>query len=135
MSVESAEMTKHALNAFLATSVTFINEIAVLCEAVGGDAGEVERGLKTEMRIGPHAYLSAGAAFAGGTLARDVTFLTELGEAHGARPELIAAVKLSNAAHKQWARKRLTSALGTIAGPRVAYWRPPNTPATTHLPH
>ena len=48
MSVESAEMTKHALNAFLATSVTFINEIASICEQVGADAKEVERGLKSE---------------------------------------------------------------------------------------
>jgi len=57
MSVESAEMTKHALNAFLATSVTFINEIASICEQVGADAKEVERGLKSETRIGPKAYL------------------------------------------------------------------------------
>ena len=75
MSVESAEMTKHALNAFLATSVTFINEVAALCEQVGADASEVERGLKSDARIGPGAYLSPGGAFAGGTLARDVTFL------------------------------------------------------------
>ena len=60
MSVESAEMTKHALNAFLATSVTFINEIAALCEQVGADATEVERGLKSEARIGPKAYSVAG---------------------------------------------------------------------------
>ena len=62
MSVESAEMTKHALNAFLATSVAFINEIAELCEQVGADARDVERGLKSEARIGPRAYLSPGAA-------------------------------------------------------------------------
>ena len=79
MSVESAEMTKHAINAFLATSVAFINELAALCERAGADAKEVERGLRTERRIGPHAYLSPGGAFAGGTLARDVAFLRELG--------------------------------------------------------
>ena len=53
-------MTKHAINAFLATSVTFANEIASICELVGADAKEVERGLKTEARIGPKAYLSPG---------------------------------------------------------------------------
>jgi len=79
MSVESAEMTKHALNAFLATSVTFINEVARLCEEVGADAKEVERGLKSEGRIGPRAYLSPGSAFAGGTLARDLRFLVQRG--------------------------------------------------------
>ncbi len=65
MSVESAEMTKHAVNAFLATSVTFINELAALCERVGADAKEVERGLKTETRIGPRAYLSPGRRIRG----------------------------------------------------------------------
>ena len=58
MSVESAEMTKHAINAFLATSIAFANEIASICELVGADAKEVERGLKSESRIGPKAYLS-----------------------------------------------------------------------------
>ncbi|MBA3872819.1 MAG: UDP-glucose/GDP-mannose dehydrogenase family protein, partial [Anaerolineae bacterium] len=76
MSAESAEMTKHALNAFLATSVAFMNEIATLCEQVGADAREVERGLKSEVRIGPRAYLRPGGAFAGGTLARDLVFLS-----------------------------------------------------------
>src|SRR5439155_15053184 len=79
VSVESAEMTKHALNAFLATSVAFINEVAVLCERVGADAREVERGLKSDGRIGPRAYLQPGSAFAGGTLARDLAFLIERG--------------------------------------------------------
>ena len=74
MGVESAEMTKHALNSFLATSVAFINEVASLCEPLGADAADVSRGLKSERRIGPGAYLSPGDAFAGGTLARDVTF-------------------------------------------------------------
>jgi len=58
MSVESAEMTKHALNAFLAASVTFINEIASVCEQVGADAKEVERGLKSESRIGRRLILA-----------------------------------------------------------------------------
>jgi len=78
MCVESAEMTKHAINAFLAISVTFANELASICESVGADAKEVERGLKSEIRIGPKAYLSPGAAFAGGTLARDISYLTKI---------------------------------------------------------
>ncbi len=99
MSIESAEMTKHAINAFLATSVTFINEIATLCEAVGADAEEVERGLKTDMRIGPGAYLSPGGAFAGGTLARDVMFLRGLGDRTPAEP-LLDGLVASNEAHR-----------------------------------
>lgn len=89
MSVESAEMTKHALNAFLAASVTFINEIAAICEQVGADAKEVERGLKSEARIGPKAYLGPGGAFAGGTLARDVAFLTQLGKQYDVPVQLL----------------------------------------------
>ena len=133
MSVESAEMTKHAVNAFLATSVTFINEVAALCESTGADAKEVERGLKTERRIGPHAYLSAGGAFAGGTLARDVTFLRELGSRlHHATP-LMDGVLASNTAHRMWARRRLESDLGDLAGVKVAVWGLTYKPGTDTL--
>ena len=81
-------------------SVTFANEIAALCEQVGADAKEVERGLKTEARIGPKAYLSPGGAFAGGTLARDIAFLAEIGAGQHQPTPLFAAVQTSNDAHK-----------------------------------
>jgi len=122
MSVESAEMTKHALNAFLATSVTFINEIAVICEQVGADAKEVERGLKSEARIGPKAYLGPGGAFAGGTLARDVAFLTQLGKQFDVPVQLFPAIKASNDAHKNWAHRRLVQLLGDLKGKTIAVW-------------
>jgi UDPglucose 6-dehydrogenase len=133
MSIESAEMTKHALNAFLALSVTFINEIATICEQVGADPKEVERGLKTESRIGPRAYLGPGAAFAGGTLARDIAFLTTVGEQHGRTPPLIAAVKTSNDQHKAWTRTKLQSLLGDLRGKRVAVWGLTYKPGTDTL--
>src|SRR3954468_5008795 len=120
MSVESAEMTKHALNAFLATSVTFANELARLCEAVGADAKEVERGLKSEARIGPKAYLSPGAAFAGGTLARDIRFLTGFGREHHLATPLLEGVIASNAVHIDWARQKVASLLGNVQGATVA---------------
>src|SRR5262249_54692171 len=116
MSVESAEMTKHALNAFLATSVTFINELARLCEVVGADAKEVERGLKSEGRIGPRAYLSPGAAFAGGTLARDVRFLCAFGQQHDIATPLLSGVIASNNQHKSWAADRVHDLLRGSAG-------------------
>ena len=95
MSVESAEMTKHAINAFLATSVTFINEMAALCEQVGADAKEVERGLKTEPRIGPDARTCRPAPRLPAARSRATSsFLRELGPrigradaAHGRRVE------------------------------------------------
>ena len=133
MSVESAEMTKHALNAFLATSVTFINEIAVLCEEVGADAKEVERGLKSEVRIGPRAYLSPGAAFAGGTLARDIAFLTQIGATHRIPTHLMRAVRQSNEAHKGWPRRKLQAALGDLAGRVIAVWGLTYKPGTDTL--
>jgi UDPglucose 6-dehydrogenase len=121
MGFESAEMTKHALNAFLATSVTFANEIATLCERVGADAHEVARGLKTDVRIGPRAYLSPGPAFAGGTLARDVEFLTETAALEGVSAPLLSAVRPSNEEHRQWPRRTVESLLNGSAGP-VAVW-------------
>ena len=133
MSVESAEMTKHALNAFLATSVTFINEVAALCEQVGADATEVERGLKSEARIGPMAYLSPGAAFAGGTLARDIVFLSQLGQAHGVATHLLSSVKSSNDAHRQWAQRQLWTLLGGVAGKTIGIWGLTYKPGTDTL--
>lgn len=120
MRVESAEMTKHAINAFLATSVVFINEIAAACEATGADAKEVERGLKSEARIGPGAYLGPGGAFAGGTLARDVAFLLAMGARLGFEIPLLAGVKQSNDVHRLWARRRLGALLGALRGKTIA---------------
>jgi UDPglucose 6-dehydrogenase len=120
MGLESAEMTKHAVNAFLATSVTFINELARLCEAVGANAKEVERGLRTEGRIGPRAYLSPGAAFAGGTLARDLRFLAERGRAAQVATPLFQGVLASNEVHAGWVREHAARLLAGIARPVVA---------------
>lgn len=120
MSVESAEMTKHALNAFLAASVTFINEIAALCEQVGADAREVERGLKTESRIGPRAYLGPGAAFAGGTLARDIAFLTDIAAERQVPLHLIPSVRAGNDEHMNWPRRKLHALLGDLRDRRIA---------------
>jgi UDPglucose 6-dehydrogenase len=120
MSVESAEMTKHALNAFLAVSVAFANEVAVLCENLGADAREVERGLRSDPRIGARAYLRPGGAFGGGTLARDVAYLEEIGRRDGVPAHLVAGVRRSNDAHKEWSRRRLREVLGNLRAKTVA---------------
>jgi UDPglucose 6-dehydrogenase len=133
MTVESAEMTKHAINAFLALSVTFANELASVCERVGADAKEVERGLKTEQRIGPKAYLAPGGAFPAGTLARDVAFLTQLGRAPELALPLLSGVRPSNEAHKQWAQRRLVERLGSLAGATIAVWGLTYKPGTDTL--
>jgi len=120
MTTESAEMTKHAINSFLAVSIVFANELARLCESVGADAREVERGLKSESRIGPKAYLKPGAAFAGGTLARDVQFLAELSAEKGQTSPLLNAILESNRRHQNWAREKLEACLKPLKGRRVA---------------
>lgn len=133
MTIESAEMTKHAINAFLALSVTFANELASVCERVGADAKEVERGLKTESRIGPKAYLAPGGAFAGGTLARDVAFLSQLGGNHELALPLLSGIRPSNEAHKQWAQRRLVERLGSLVDVTVAVWGLTYKPGTDTL--
>jgi UDPglucose 6-dehydrogenase len=122
MSVASAEMTKHAINSFLATSVVFANEIASVCELVGADAKEVERGLKSEQRIGPKAYLSPGGAFAGGTLARDIEYLKTVSRSRDLRIPLLDAVKVSNDAHKSWVNRKLSFRFPNLANVVIAVW-------------
>jgi UDPglucose 6-dehydrogenase len=141
MGVESAEMTKHALNAFLATSVAFINEVAAICEAVGADASDVARGLKSEERIGPRAYLAPGDAFAGGTLARDIRFLSRLARDQGLPAEVVEGVAASNAEHRNWSRRALTRLFGVSSGNgqhglgdrRIAVWGLTYKPGTNTL--
>ena len=133
MSIESAEMTKHAINSFLAVSVTFANEIASICELVGADAKEVEMGLKSEGRIGPKAYLSPGGPFAGGTLARDIEFLTQESRSSGLSIPLISSVKLSNDAHKNWIRRKIKASFSDIGRITVTLWGLTYKPGTDTL--
>lgn len=120
MSIESAEMTKHALNAWLGLSVAFANEIATICERVGADASEVARGVMTDARVGPRAYLRPGAAFAGGTLARDLQFLAERATAEGLEIAVAPAALASNRAHQRWAHRRLRELLPDLDGRTIA---------------
>ncbi|MGN6555419.1 MAG: UDP-glucose dehydrogenase family protein [Verrucomicrobiota bacterium] len=120
MRTESAEMVKHALNSFLALSITFINEIARMCEHTGADAKEVSLGLKSEARIGPRAYLGPGGPFAGGTLARDVVTLMRLAAEKHETLALIPAIKQSNDQHRGWMFRRLQARLGELRGKTIA---------------
>lgn len=120
MSLESAEMTKHALNAFLAVSVTFINEIATLCESVGADAREVESGLKSEERIGGKAYLRPGNAIAGGTLLRDIQYLNQISQRQQKSIPLLNAVKTSNHYHKEWTHRKLNEQFNSLTNKKIA---------------
>ncbi len=120
MGVESAEMTKHVINAFLATSLALTNEVATIAERVGADARDVERALRSEPRIGARAYVSPGAAYAGGTLARDVSTLAALGRANGVETHLLDGVRASNDHHLGWALRTLEAELGDLTNQRIA---------------
>jgi UDPglucose 6-dehydrogenase len=133
MRPESAEMVKHALNSFLALSVAYINEIATLSETVGADAQEVAAGLKSDPRIGARAYLGPGGPFAGGTLARYVVTLGELGRTNNLPLALIPAIKESNDRHRQWAWRKLEASLAGISSPIVAVLGLAYTPGTSTL--
>lgn len=114
--VRSAEMAKHAANAFLASSVSFINEIADLCESVGADAAAVSEILKLDRRIGEHAYLSPGLGFSGATLQRELMVLQRLGDEHGVATAVVDAVQAVNAARPRLVAARLGAALDGIDG-------------------
>lgn len=117
--IRSAEMGKHAANAFLSMSISFINEIAGLCELLNADALEVSKILKLDKRIGPYAFLSPGLGFAGGTLGREIRALQKLGAHHQMETPLMDAVWVINAQRYQLVSRRLAVALGSLHGKQV----------------
>jgi UDPglucose 6-dehydrogenase len=120
MDVRSAEMAKHASNAFLAMSISFANEIADLCQEVGADIEMVTAGMKLDRRIGPHAFLSAGMGFAGGTLGRDLRALQGIGRAVGRATDVVDATMRVNLARADLVTGRLEQVFGSLSGLRVA---------------
>lgn len=112
----TAEMAKHAANAFLATSISAVNELADLCDRVGADVVQVAEIMKLDHRIGPQAYLSPGLGFAGGTLGRDVRALQELGRANHCGTPLMDAVMQINTSRPGLVGRHLQEILGTLQG-------------------
>lgn len=116
----SAELAKHAANAFLATSISFANELADIAGALGADPQSVGRILKLDRRIGPHAFLSPGLGYAGGTLGRELRVLQEFGRRHEKPTPLVDAVVAINDRRPGQARRQLEEALGGSTGKHVA---------------
>ena len=116
MDLRSAEMTKHACNAFLGASISFINEIADLCDAVGADVGAVAAGMRLDGRIGPRAFLDAGLGFAGGTLGRDLRALQAAGAEHGRPTRLADAALEVNRGRTALVRRQLERIYDPLAG-------------------
>jgi len=117
--VASAEMIKLASNAFLATKISFVNEIANVCEEVGADVGEVARGMGLDQRIGP-SFLRAGIGYGGSCFPKDVSALKMLAGNTGYHFQLLNAVIEVNELQKRRVVNKLLSHLGSLVGRRVA---------------
>lgn len=120
VSLRTAEMTKHALNAFLATSICFANELGNLCDEVGADGRRLAEVLRLEPRVGPKAMLFPGLGFSGGTLARDMQTLRGLGDQAGVDTLLLDGAWESNRRQNQLVVRKLKKALGKLEGLPVA---------------
>jgi len=117
--IASAEMIKLAANAFLATKISFINEIANVCEALGADVVEVARGMGLDERIGPK-FLQAGLGYGGSCFTKDVSALKLLAGNSGYHFQLLNAVIEVNELQKRRVVSKLQRRLGGLAGKRVA---------------
>ncbi|HEY8810365.1 MAG TPA: UDP-glucose/GDP-mannose dehydrogenase family protein [Solirubrobacterales bacterium] len=117
--VASAEMIKLASNAFLATKISFVNEIANVCEEVGADVGEVARGMGLDQRIGP-SFLRAGIGYGGSCFPKDVSALKMLAGNTGYHFQLLNAVIEVNELQKRRVVQKLVGHLGSLVGRRVA---------------
>ncbi|HTX07749.1 MAG TPA: UDP-glucose/GDP-mannose dehydrogenase family protein [Solirubrobacteraceae bacterium] len=117
--VASAEMIKLAANAFLATKISFINEIANVCEETGADVLEVARGMGLDQRIGTH-FLKPGIGFGGSCFPKDVSALKQLAGNSGYHFQLLTAVIEVNELQKRRVVAKLQKHLGSLVGKRIA---------------
>lgn len=117
--VETAEMIKYASNAFLATKISFINEIANICEKVGADVSIVAKGMGLDQRIGPK-FLHAGPGYGGSCFPKDTVGIAKIAEKHGYRFEIIRSVMKVNEKQKERMVEKIKEAMGTLKGKNIA---------------
>lgn len=122
MDIASAEMTKYAANSMLATRISFMNDIANLCELVGADVNMVRKGIGTDVRIG-NKFLYAGCGYGGSCFPKDVKALIHTGKENGYSMKIIEAVEEVNEAQKSIVYYKLKKSLGgNLKGKRIAIW-------------
>lgn len=122
MSPQSAEFTKYAANALLSTKISFINEMANLCERMGGDIDDVRRGMGHDQRIG-FAFLFPGVGYGGSCFPKDVRALASMARDHGLEPRIMDAVDEVNQCQKKVLVEKIKSHFGSdLAGKRFAVW-------------
>jgi UDPglucose 6-dehydrogenase len=117
--LRTAEMIKYASNAFLATRISFINEIANICEALGADVKEVAQGMGYDKRIGHH-FLESGVGYGGSCFPKDVKALAYMAQVHGTNPELLHAVMGINQMQRKQIIIKLQDLLGDLNGKTIA---------------
>ncbi len=116
--LRTAEMIKYASNAFLATRISFINEIASICEQLGADVKEVARGMGADKRIGPH-FLDAGIGYGGSCFPKDVLALHHMAASAGCHPQLLQAVMDINRDTRMSFITKLENVLGDVRGKTI----------------
>lgn len=121
MDVRSAEMTKYASNAMLATKISFINEIANICDEVGADVEMVRNGMSLDERIGPH-FIYPGVGYGGSCFPKDVRALASLGKEHGSETTLLDSVRDVNKAQKLRLYHAAKAKFGSLEGKKLAVW-------------
>ena len=121
MDIPSAEMTKYAANAMLATRISFMNEIANLCERVGADVDNVRKGIGSDGRIGP-AFLFPGPGYGGSCFPKDIKALARMGRDSGAALNVVEAVEETNQAQKTILLPQIEAHLGGLSGKVIAVW-------------
>ena len=121
MDIPSAEMTKYAANAMLATRISFMNEIANLCERVGADVDNVRKGIGSDGRIGP-AFLFPGPGYGGSCFPKDVKALVRTAKECDVPLRVLTSVEEANDAQKHRLFEKLSSVLGELRGRRIAIW-------------
>jgi UDPglucose 6-dehydrogenase len=122
MTPESAEMTKYVANALLATKISFINEMANLCERMGGDINDVRRGIGHDSRIG-FAFLFPGVGYGGSCFPKDVRALASMAKQHGVEPRMLEAVDAVNDCQKNVIIEKLKGHFGgSLQDKVIAIW-------------
>lgn len=122
MDIFSAEMTKYAANAMLATRISFMNELSNLCEKTGANIDKVRAGIASDTRIGSK-FLYPGCGYGGSCFPKDVKALVKTGAEHGVEMQLISAVERVNENQKQILYKKLLKAFnGSLRGKTIALW-------------
>ena len=121
MDIPSAEMTKYAANAMLATRISFMNEIANLCERVGADVDNVRKGIGSDGRIGP-AFLFPGPGYGGSCFPKDVKALVRTASECGVPLRVLESVEEANEAQKHRLFGKLRELVGDVRGRRIAIW-------------